>query len=72
MFSGCALTRSRCGDECCAQKNSLSKDIDEARRKDEAQKKNLDGTKEKKAPKGFLYGGLSSEARDIEDHLYGN
>lgn len=26
----------------------------------------------KKAPKGFLYGGLSSEARAIEDSLYGH
>ncbi|MBE6426564.1 MAG: hypothetical protein IJD43_14460 [Thermoguttaceae bacterium] len=28
--------------------------------------------KKKRAPKGFLYGGLSSEAREIEDSLYGN
>lgn len=27
--------------------------------------------KKKRAPKGFLYGGLSSEAREIEDSLYG-
>ncbi len=72
---GCALTHSRCDDECCSherQEAALSKDIDEARKQDEAQRKAFDGKKEKKAPKGFLYGGLSSEARDIEDHLYGN
>ncbi len=28
--------------------------------------------KKKRAPKGFLYGGLSSEAREIEDSLYGS
>ncbi|MBQ6109416.1 MAG: hypothetical protein IJK97_14480 [Thermoguttaceae bacterium] len=29
--------------------------------------------KERKKNNGhFIYGGLSSEARDIEDHLYGN
>lgn len=69
---GCALTHSHCDDEDCVQKSALSKDIEEARRKDEAQRKTLEGMNEKKAPKGFLYGGLSSEARDIEDHLYGN
>lgn len=30
------------------------------------------GKERKKSNGSFLYGGLSSEAREIEDHLYGN
>lgn len=30
------------------------------------------GKERKKNNGSFLYGGLSSEAREIEDHLYGN
>lgn len=30
------------------------------------------GKERKKSNGRFLYGGLSSEAREIEDHLYGN
>ena len=37
----------------------------------ETQETKTEPEKKKRAPKGFLYGGLSSEAREIEDSLYG-
>ncbi len=33
---------------------------------------NVNPEKKKSKNNSFLYGGLSSEAREIEDHLYGN
>lgn len=58
-----------------AQTESMRKSMDEIRPQSENSSKDAlktsDKTQKKKS-KGFLYGGLSSEAREIEDHLYGN
>ncbi len=38
----------------------------------ESMRKTIDESQpQKERPRGFQYGGMSSEAREIEDHLYG-
>ncbi len=62
---GCASLRNRStktvDDTYVAQTEEMRKTID-----------NANPEKKKNKNSAFLYGGLSSEAREIEDHLYGN
>ncbi|MDO4628084.1 MAG: hypothetical protein Q4C70_02780 [Planctomycetia bacterium] len=56
------MPKATADDQYDAQTEEMRKTIDNANpEKKKGKKKN-----------GFLYGGLSSEAREIEDHLYGN
>ena len=72
LAGGCTSLRGNTGakhgekvvssSESKSETDSMRKTIDES----------AAGKERKKNNGHFLYGGLSSEAREIEDHLYGN
>jgi len=62
QHTGCDCKKCQSSDSSKAETESMRKTIDES----------AAGKERKKSNGNFLYGGLSSEAKEIEDHLYGN